>query len=421
MRLYRASGQAVVVLGKKTFYLGKFGLEATTQNYHRVVAERLANNRQLRVDPEQITVKEMLARFWLHAETHYVRSSGRASSELGNYQTVMRYVKKLYADTPACKFGPMALRVVREQMVQQGWCRKSVNRMVGRVKGIFRWATEQELIPGGVYHSMMALAGLRKGYSDAPESQAVRPVPMELVMGIKPFVSSQVWAMIELQLLTAARSGELCSLRPCDPDRSGWIWMYRPSDHKTAYRDMERIIYIGPRAQRVLAKFMLRAPESFCFSPAEAYRKYLQERSESRVTPEGHGNCAGRNRAENPQRFPGEQYDVSSYRRAITRACDLAFPLPAHLGRRRKSPRRLESEQEWLQRLTPAEKQEIRQWRKAYRWHPHQLRHNAATEVRKEFGLETARIILGHHSPAVTLIYAEADHKKAVEAMEKVG
>lgn len=54
-------------------------------------------------------------------------------------------------------------------------------------------------------------------------------------------------------------------------------------------------------------------------------------------------------------------------------------------------------------------------------WHPHQLRHNAATFLRKEFGLETARIILGHRSAAITTIYAEADQQKAIEAMLRVG
>ncbi|MBS3735540.1 MAG: tyrosine-type recombinase/integrase, partial [Phycisphaerae bacterium] len=63
----------------------------------------------------------------------------------------------------------------------------------------------------------------------------------------------------------------------------------------------------------------------------------------------------------------------------------------------------------------------FKEWKRSNHWRPHQLRHNAATELRKEFGLETARIILGHRSPAVTTIYAEQDHHKAVEAMEKVG
>ena len=60
-------------------------------------------------------------------------------------------------------------------------------------------------------------------------------------------------------------------------------------------------------------------------------------------------------------------------------------------------------------------------WRKDHRWHPHQLRHNAATELRREFGLEAARIILGHHSVAITEVYAEKDEQQALEAMAKVG
>jgi hypothetical protein len=49
--------------------------------------------------------------------------------------------------------------------------------------------------------------------------------------------------------------------------------------------------------------------------------------------------------------------------------------------------------------------------------------------LRKEFGIEAARIIpwserrrtLGHHSAAVTEIYAEKDEQEAIEAIMKVG
>ncbi len=54
-------------------------------------------------------------------------------------------------------------------------------------------------------------------------------------------------------------------------------------------------------------------------------------------------------------------------------------------------------------------------------WHPNQLRHNAATRLRREFGLDVARAVLGHSSPVVTELYAELDGAKAAEAMEKVG
>jgi integrase len=55
------------------------------------------------------------------------------------------------------------------------------------------------------------------------------------------------------------------------------------------------------------------------------------------------------------------------------------------------------------------------------RWSPNQLRHNAATFLRKEFGIDAARVILGHSSPAVTEVYAELDRSKAIEIMNKVG
>jgi integrase len=54
-------------------------------------------------------------------------------------------------------------------------------------------------------------------------------------------------------------------------------------------------------------------------------------------------------------------------------------------------------------------------------WHPHQLRHNAATAIRREFGLDVARAVLGLSTSAVTAVYAEADMEKAAEAMERLG
>ena len=63
----------------------------------------------------------------------------------------------------------------------------------------------------------------------------------------------------------------------------------------------------------------------------------------------------------------------------------------------------------------------MKTWRKAHRWHPNQLRHNAATRIRREFGLDVARAVLGHSSVMPTQVYAEQDVAKAMEAMGRVG
>jgi integrase len=126
-------------------------------------------------------------------------------------------------------------------------------------------------------------------------------------------------------------------------------------------------------------------------------------------------------RKRSPKRAEGERYDVHSYRRAIARACEVAFPVPEHLERRRLPDGTMETRAAWLARLTAVEKAEVRVWRRQHSWHPHQLRHNAATRLRKEYGIEAARVVLGHRSAAITEVYAEIDHAKAADIMLKVG
>ena len=54
-------------------------------------------------------------------------------------------------------------------------------------------------------------------------------------------------------------------------------------------------------------------------------------------------------------------------------------------------------------------------------WSPNRLRHTAATEIRRQFGLEAAQVTLGHATADVTQVYAERDLAKAVAIMREVG
>lgn len=103
------------------------------------------------------------------------------------------------------------------------------------------------------------------------------------------------------------------------------------------------------------------------------------------------------------------------YRRAIYRAADAAFPPPARLARRKG-----EREGDWKLRLGEAW-EELKAHRVAHRWHPHQLRHGFATEVRRQFGLEHARRALGHSNAKITEVYAGVAKEKAEEVALKIG
>lgn len=55
------------------------------------------------------------------------------------------------------------------------------------------------------------------------------------------------------------------------------------------------------------------------------------------------------------------------------------------------------------------------------RWSPNRLRHARATELRKQYGLEATKAILGHSKVETTQIYAEADYERARTVMAQVG
>ena len=64
---------------------------------------------------------------------------------------------------------------------------------------------------------------------------------------------------------------------------------------------------------------------------------------------------------------------------------------------------------------------QLKAWQKAHRWHPHQLRHTRAMELKREAGLDVARAVLGHRSPIITEHYATLDVAKAAEVMARIG
>src|SRR5262249_17769482 len=155
-----------------------------------------------------------------------------------------RPLRKLYGHTLASDFGPLALKAVRSAMLEAGLCRNEINKRVGKIVRVFKWGTENELVTASVYHGLKAVSGLRKGRSEARESEPVKPVPEAFVQAVRPHVARQVWAMIQLQLFTGMRPGEVCQMRTCDVNTAGKVWTYIPQSHKTEHHGKGREIYL---------------------------------------------------------------------------------------------------------------------------------------------------------------------------------
>jgi integrase len=99
---------------------------------------------------------------------------------------------------------------------------------------------------------VICLHALKRGRTEARETDPVRPVADQYVDAIRDHVARQVWAIIELQRLTGMRAGEVVIMRGCDLDTTGSLWLYTPSTHKTEHHGHSRAIELGPRAQEVI-------------------------------------------------------------------------------------------------------------------------------------------------------------------------
>jgi integrase len=367
-----------------------------------------------------LTIAELLVMYFEHAKIYYRQADGTVSPEVTNLEYAVRGMREMFGELPCHEFGPLKLKQVRQRMIDNELSRRHINARVNRIRRIFRWGGENELVSGLVVHQLNMLTGLRRGRGGVREAPPVKCVSLQVVEATIPFLPPRVAAIVKLLVYTAARTGEICNMRTCDLNMSGQVWIYKPAVHKTAYHGIERNIYLGPRAQEVLRPWLKHdAPSAYIFQPRESVDDRNGSLRARGITPSYPSYAARKLREQMARKRihpPGDHYRTAAVRRAIERACQLAFPLPAPWAKEEDESMRL-----WQHRLTNEQKEQIKKWHKAQRWHPHQLRHLAATMLRKQFGIEVARLLCGHSSLAITLIYAEEDAQRAIEAMSKVG
>ncbi len=405
-RRHKATGQAVVTLTGRDIYLGKYNTAASRREYSRIVGEWTASGGIL-ADPHGLIVAELCAAFIRHAESYYRRLDGSPTSECDSFRQVVARLKANYSHTPVGEFGPLALKAVRQAMIDGDLCRNVINRNVNRIRHIFKWGIENQLVSPSVLYGLQAVAGLRAGRSGARETKPVKPVPDTFVDAVLPHVSRQVAAIIQLQRITGMRSGEVTAMRTCNINTNGRVWVYTPEHHKTAWHGHGRQVYLGPKAQAIIQPFLNVEWQVYLFSPADAERERNNRRfgavspdRKTKVFPSELRARKRRRAARMRQKF-NLRYDSRAYAAAVRYGIEKANRV----------------------RLAEAQANGIEtdQVELIPHWHPHQLRHNAATCLRREYGIEVARIILGHRSPAITEVYAELDHARAVDVMAKIG
>lgn len=200
--------RAFVELGGVRRYLGQYGSPESRETYGRLIAEWQACGGELPVPPDQITITELGARYWEWGATYYCETG------LDNIRQALRVLTGLYGRTQADDFGPLALRTLRQGLIDRGLSRGHINEQIAKIRRVFRWGVSHELVAPSVLQALEAVPGLKRGRTRARETEPVKPAHEEHIEAVRAIVGRQVRGLIDLQLLTGARPGELFGLRP---------------------------------------------------------------------------------------------------------------------------------------------------------------------------------------------------------------
>jgi len=319
------------------------------------------------------TVRQLADAYATWADGYYRKPSGRLTGEARNVADAIATATGLFGRTRATDVTPADLRACQAAMIAKGLARGTINARVNRIRRVFRWGVENGMVRAETWYGLKAVTSLARGRTEARETEPVKPVPDADLEATRGFLTAPLRGMVDLQLVTGMRPGEVRTMRPVDIDMTGPIWKYTPTEHKTEHHGRPRTICLGPKAQEIIRPFLNRRVDTCLFDPREALQEQWAACATHRHQPTAEPKTA---------RKVGDLYTSNSYIQAIGDACRKAG---------------------------------------VSHWTPNRLRHNCATRLREKFGIEAARAILGHAKLGTTEIYAEIDADKSERIMAEVG
>lgn len=278
------------VKGKPVYFKGKWPREQKTppedvqRQYKKACAElmKARSAEPVKVDNSP-TVAELYLAFYHWARSYYVKK-GKPTTEPGSIKDACRIAARMFGRTKARDFGTKALLAVRQAMIDKGWERNHINKQIDRIRRMFRWAVEQELLDDVVWLRLKSVKRLPKGRG-IPEERDIPPVPDDVFEATARHLPGTLAHLARVHRLIGCRADEACAMRVCELEqRPGKAWIFRPEGSKNAAKH-----YVGPRARAILGPLIEGlGDEEFIFK--------------TRKRGAGH-------------------WSTASYRRAVTRIC----------------------------------------------------------------------------------------------------
>lgn len=373
-------GRAFSRWKKKRYYHGKYDTPEAEEAYRRFIQRIVAESTAPVEIPSELPLLAELAVPYLEW------SLSQSVNQQNAIRRMLQQVLEVYGDYDIAEFGPRKVLAWQQWLIQhpEQYSRTTINKRLAELKRWLRWCVSRELIPVEPLQAIETVGAVKVGRTAAKETEPVHPVPAADVTATLPYLPPSVAIMVQVQYLCGMRPQDIVSMRLCDVDRTGDIWLYRPASHKNKHRGQSLTKAIPVAAQTLLQPLLDRDDDSFLFDPRDAseWRYSRTKATSGRQTkryPSEEKRVAAKVLANRERRK--SRYSVDTYRQVITRACQLAG---------------------------------------VQHWTPLQLRHSIATELSRDFGEQAASRWLGHARLETTAIYVEQQSRELIEIARRI-
>ncbi len=256
-------GYATDPFTRKEVYFGTYDTPQCQAAYDAWIVQLIGRRAEVSSGAppgSKVTVAGLLGDYLDYAETWY-RKHGKPTSELRTFRQIAQVVNELAGTLAADAFGPSQFKAVRQTLIRQGLARGHINHQMSRVRQIFKWGVEQELVRAETLVALQAVRELPAGRTGAREEEPVEPVALEVVNRTLQVLDTRTAAMVRLHLHGAMRAQDVVVMRPCDLTWTDDSCMYVPSSHKTEHHGKERRLWLGPVCREVLRVLLASKPK----------------------------------------------------------------------------------------------------------------------------------------------------------------
>lgn len=244
------------------------------------------------------TTRELCELYLEFADEYYRHPADQAghrepTGELVNLRDALRWLLEEHASTMASQVDADVLLSIQRRMVRhrkssgKALSREYVNATIKRIRRMFRWAARpgRRWCTADQVCKLDLVEQLRPGRSAARETPPVTPVAEALYTDALAALASEgmqegntlrsraLSLMLETQWLTGMRPGEVCRMRREEIalESAGilggteQIMVYCPSLHKTRHHGIDRNIFFGPEARRLIEDWLSVRPSGRLF------------------------------------------------------------------------------------------------------------------------------------------------------------